>query len=408
MIQDWLNIDWDQFHFLRPEFLYLIIGVLVILVIGLFSFRDEEKWKKSIAKHLRPYVIQKGSVRFRRIMHILMSFALAIGCVGLAGPTWSEEEVPGQILETPVVIALDMSQSMMASDIQPNRLERAKFKIMDLLEANPRARVALIGFAGTAHTVVPLCQDYNIIKSHVNSLSPDLLPFQGTDIEATLFLTDSITKITEAPSQLVLMTDDINDELFRLLQIYSTREGKFVELIPMNTLSGAEVPNKRGRGAMKDANGEVVYSKLDTKVLSKIESLENVHVNRLTLDNSDVEHMANLISGKLNFQEQSDVQENNWQDRGWLLIVPLVIFMLAWFRKGFVVYGFLMLFTLNSCSDESNFQDLWYTKDYQGQQLENEGRYQEAGDMYEDPMRSGVAYYKAGDYESAVEEFSKD
>ncbi|MCT4623510.1 MAG: magnesium chelatase, partial [Schleiferiaceae bacterium] len=123
---------------------------------------------------------------------------------------------------------------------------------------------------------------------------------------------------------------------------------------------------------------------------------------------SDVEHMANLISGKLNFQEQADVQENNWQDRGWLLILPLVIFMLAWFRKGFVVYGFLMLFTLNSCSDESNFQDLWYTKDYQGQQLENEGRYQEAGDMYEDPMRSGVAYYKAGDYESAVEEFSKD
>jgi Ca-activated chloride channel family protein len=81
----------------------------------------------------------------------------------LAGPTWKKIELPGQELETPLVILLDLSQSMLSDDLQPNRLERAKFKISDLVGHHPQARAALIGFAGTAHTIVPLTRDYEII-----------------------------------------------------------------------------------------------------------------------------------------------------------------------------------------------------------------------------------------------------
>lgn len=404
---DWLNIDWGKFHFLRPEYLWLLIPVAVLFLIGFFSFRDEEKWKKSIAAHLRPYVIQKGSGKLRMVMHTLLTLFVTIACLGLAGPTWNEVEVPGKILETPVVIALDLSQSMMATDIQPSRLERAKFKIKDLLDANPHARIALIGFSGTAHTIVPLCTDYNIIKSHLTSLSPNVLPFAGTDVEAALFLTDSITKVSDAPSRLILVTDDFDDSTFDLLQSYVNKGNRTVEILPMNTPSGADITYRNSKRIRKDKAGNPIHSALNSQVLSKLASVEAIHVNKLTLDNSDMVHITDLISKSLNFQEKADKKENLWVDRGIWLVIPLALFLLLWFRKGFVIYSFL-LFGLTACTSETSFKDFFFTKDYQAQQLYNVGNYSKAAETFEDPMRKGVAYFKAGDYESAISAFSQD
>ena len=404
---NWVNIDWNKFHFLRPEYLWLLIPLAALLIIGFFSFRDEEKWKKSIAPHLRPYVIQKGSGMLKVLMHSMLTLFIAIACLGLAGPTWNEVEVPGKILETPVVIALDLSQSMMSTDIQPNRLERAKFKINDLLNANPRARIALIGFSGTAHTIVPLCTDYKIIKSHLGSLSPSVLPFAGTDVEAALILADSITKISDAPSRLILITDDFDEEVFDLLQIYVGKGNKTVEIIPMNTPSGADITYRNSKRIRKDKEGKAIRSALNTKTLSKLASIEGIHVNRLTLDNSDMVHVADLIAESLTFQEKADKKEDLWVDRGILLVIPLALFLLFWFRKGFVVYSFL-LFGLTACSSETSMKDFFFTKDYQAQQLYDEGEFLKAAETFEDPMRRGVAYFKAGDYESAISAFSQD
>ncbi len=280
-MEEWMNIDWESFHFLRPTFLWLLAGIAFLFLIGFLSFRDEEKWKKSIAAHLRPYVIQKGSTRFRMVMHSLLAIFMVIACLGLAGPTWNEIEVPGKTLDTPVVIALDMSQSMMATDIQPNRLERAKFKIIDLLDANPHARIALIGYAGTAHTIIPLCTDYNIIKSHLTGLNPSVLPFPGTDLEAALNLTDGITQVTDAPSRLILISDAFDDEAFDLLRAYVAKGNRTVELLAMNTPSGAPVPMRNSKRSQKDENGEVVHSALNRKVLQKLGALESIHLNQL-------------------------------------------------------------------------------------------------------------------------------
>ncbi|MGB0391626.1 MAG: magnesium chelatase, partial [Salibacteraceae bacterium] len=103
---DYLHIDWENFHFLRPELLWILVPLIVVFLLGLFSFKNEEKWKKAIAPHLREYVIEKGSNTIRLWMHLLLFILLGLACVGLAGPTWKEIEVPGKILETPVVIAL--------------------------------------------------------------------------------------------------------------------------------------------------------------------------------------------------------------------------------------------------------------------------------------------------------------
>ena len=408
-MNDFLHIDWENFHFLRPVLLWLFLPLGIILVVSLLGAKEDIKWKKVIAPHLRPYMIKKGSESLKKWMQIFLVLILSMATIGVAGPTWKMSEVPEKKLETPLVIALDLSQSMMATDIQPNRLERAKFKIKDLLVENPKARVALVGFAGSAHTIVPLTRDYKIINTHLDGLSPVTMPYPGTNLEAALQLTDTLTSVTTATAKLLLLTDDLDNETFELLQKYVSKGNTIVEIIPVNTKSGADVPATSGRSLLKDANGNTVRSSLNSEVLNKLSSVENIHVNYLTLDNSDMELLAKSIRSNLEFNEENEDIENEWQDEGYWLTIPFAFFVLLWFRRGWVVYSLLILVSLSSCSKENtSFKDLWVTADYQAQLMSEKGDYEKAAETYKDPLRKGVAYYKSGNYEDAIEAFQKD
>ncbi|MCK5641197.1 MAG: VWA domain-containing protein, partial [Gammaproteobacteria bacterium] len=408
MADNILHISWENFHFLRPLFLWLLLPAFAVLLIGLSGLSEQVKWKKFITPHLRPYVIQKGSEGKMKWMQSGLFIFLSIVIVGAAGPTWKKIEVPGKTLETPLVIALDLSQSMMATDIQPNRLERAKFKITDLLAANPRARVALVGFAGTAHTIVPLTSDYKIIKSHLDGLSPQMMPYPGTNLEAALVLVDTIIRVTTAPATLLLITDDFTDEIFNLLQRFVNQGETKVEIMPMSTATGANVPSPGSNKLMRNKQGNIVHSALDNSILDKLSSIEKIHINTLTLDKSDMELLAKSISSNLEFKEKDEEKEDDWQDKGLWFAIPFALFILMWFRKGWVIYSLLIMVGLSSCNSNSTFKNLWFTRDYQAQQLYEQGDFEQAADLYSDPLRKGVAYYRAGDYKQAVNGFEQD
>jgi len=407
MFNDLFPIEWSLFHFLRPQFLWLLIPALLLPLLGFLSIQREVRWKKIIAPHLRPYVIQKGNDRAKAVMNILLFFSLSFGILALSGPTWKKVEIPGQELETPMVILLDLSQSMMATDLQPNRLERAKFKIHDLLKHNPRARAALIGFAGTAHTIVPLTKDYEIILSHIDGLKPSIMPFPGSDMEAALVLADTVMSVTEAPGTVLIFSDDFSQPQIPVLREFTSTGNRKIVVVPMNTNQGSKVPAFDGKGSLMDQNGNVVYSSLDEDVLAGLSSLEDVSVQKLTLDDSDVELISAGISENLKFKTQDEEKDDDWRDAGLLLVLPMALLFLLWFRKGWVVYV-LAPILLSSCSADYSFSNLWFTRDYQGQRLMNKGQYDEAAKLFTDPMREGVAYFKAGDYEDAIEAFKVD
>ncbi len=406
-IKEFAHINWEQFHFLRPVFLWILIPVAIILLLNIVTNRNQIKWQSVIAPHLRKYVIQKGSEGLRKWMQLLTMITLSLAVLGMAGPTWKEVEVPGKILETPIVVVLDLSQSMMATDIQPSRLERAKFKLSDFIDANPRARIALVGFSGSAHTIVPLTNDYKIIKSHMSTLTPNVMPFYGSNLEATLDLTDTIINVTSAPATLILFSDDFDKSTFDVLQTFANSGTTKIEIMPFNTIVGANVPSYNGKGFLKN-KGKNVHSKLNTDILNRLDAIENITVHSLTLDNSDMELLAKKIADNIEFKEQDQEKEDDWEDHGLVLIIPFVIVVLISFRKGWVLYSLIFMMTLSSCSENTSFKDLWYTKDYQGQQLLNNGEFAMAGDIFDDPLQSGVAYYKAKNYDAAIAAFSKD
>jgi len=407
MFKDLFPIDWAEFRFLRPDCLWLLIPVLVAPLIGILTYRREVRWTRVIPPHLRPFVITRGNDRARWFMNTAMFIALAFGVFGLSGPTWKKVEAPGQQLETPLVILLDLSRSMMAADLQPTRLERAKFKVSDLLELNPRARTALVVYAGTAHTVVPLTGDYKIIRSHLEGLSPSLMPVPGSNLEAALALADSVTGVTDAPGKVLLFSDDFEDSHLELLQQFTESTGHSVILVPVNTTRGSEVPAAAGGGVLKDQQGNPVFSSLDEDMLSRLGSLEKVGIQRLTLDDSDMELVSREVAENLSFFTDPEEKKDDWRDAGLLLVVPLAVLLLLWFRKGWVVFG-IALIALSSCSGEAGFSDLWFTRDYQGQRLMNKGDFAGSAERFTDPMHKGVAFFRNGDYEGAIEAFRQD
>jgi len=147
---------------------------------------------------------------------------------------------------------------------------------------------------------------------------------------------------------------------------------------------------------------------LNQTILSKLASVENITINELTLDTSDMELLAKNIAADLEFTEKDDEQNEDWEDKGIWFVIPLAFLLVISFRKGWVIYSLLIMVSFGSCSKVETFDDLWFAKNYQGQKLSNKGDYKTAAKTFTDPLRKGVAYYKAGNYDAAIAEFSRD
>jgi Ca-activated chloride channel family protein len=387
-MSDLLSINiWGDFHFLRPTILWLLLPAAIISIISLLTLRETLSWRKSIAPHLRKYVITKGSEGKRKWMQLFLTLFLSIAIFGVAGPSWRKVELPEKTLETPLLIILNLSESMLKTDIQPNRLERAKFKINDLLDANPGARTALMGYAGSAHTIIPLTRDYSIIKSHISSLSPSIMPVAGSNLKEALTLTDTVLKNISAPGNILLFSDYFNDEVSNILQDYSSTHNHKITVLPI-------IP--------------IANTSPETASLKKLESIVNINVAKITLDKSDVELIAKNIRESLQFKDKDLEKEDEWQDDGLWFALPLALFLLMWFRKGWVIYSLFFALITTSCNGDKTFKDLWLSRDYQAQKAYNKGDFESASQLFENHVHKGVAYFKLSDFDKAIDEFSKD
>ncbi|WP_346862480.1 VWA domain-containing protein [uncultured Draconibacterium sp.] len=409
-IKDIAHFNPDQFHLLRPVWLWGFVVVLVVALIIVFTSREDRKWKKVIAPALQPFMFTKekrAAVTFPLIAFVLIS---TIGILALAGPTWEKVDVPGARSEAVLMIAVDCSLSMMAEDVQPNRLERAKFKIRDLLDANPGSKVSLYAYSGTAHTVVPMCNDYRLITHHLESLSPGIMPVQGTNLELLMQLADTTLAKVTAPSTLLLVTDAVDENQALLIEDFVNSSIHRVEVLTLATQQGAQIPKNENKESVSDRNGNIVVSSLDPNVLFQLQKHKRINVNTLTLDNSDMELIAANVRKNLEYQADDEESDEQWKDMGFVLLIFLVLLLPFWFRKGWMIqYSFIpILFFMSSCSGDMSWQNLWYSKDFQGQKLYNNQNYDEAGNTFETEFYKGVAYYKAGNFDAAAQAFEKD
>ena len=394
-----LNINWEQFHFLRPVALYLFIPLAAIAALLILGNKEKKRWKQLIAPALRPFLFTKGNAGAIILPLAFFVLGLSLLILAMAGPTWSKIKVPGQRVQAVTLVIFDLSASMLATDIQPSRLERAKLKISDFLDAKPGAPAGLLAYAGTPHLVLPFTADYSLIKLHAASLANREMPVQGSNTALMMQTVDTLMQRILAPSTLLLITDAITENDAALLENYVKTTPHRLEVLLMSSPAGAPVPGFKQ-----------VHSRQEPSITAGMAQDAKIHITSLTLDTTDVGRIAARVREKLVFEKDEKEDEKNWEDRGALLIWPALLIAWMWFRKGWAIQWCLLagVVTLGGCGVKSREADLWYTRDYQAQVLYNHGEYEEAADRFRSIAHKGAAYFKAGNYEAAAAVFALD
>jgi Ca-activated chloride channel homolog len=264
----------NQFRFDHPDFLYLFLILPILGILYWISYSRKQKalaefGEMNIISQLMPYASFTRPFYKFGILLLALSFII----IGIAGPQFGSKLQTIKRKGVEIIIALDVSNSMMAQDIQPNRLERAKRAISKMVDKLNNDKIGLIVFAGEAYTQLPITTDYASAKLFLSSISTDIVPIQGTAIGAAINLsTKSFTPDSEASKAIIIITDGENHEDDAIAAAKSALEqGIIVHTIAMGLPEGAPIPVSIGsRDFRRDEKGDIVISKLDQQMVEQI------------------------------------------------------------------------------------------------------------------------------------------
>ncbi|TXH68763.1 MAG: VWA domain-containing protein [Thiothrix sp.] len=403
-----------DFHFLYPHAFWFLLLLPPLWFWILRRRKQQSGWHELVDPALAPFVLT-GRERWQSLASLLLfSLITALSVLALAGPAWEKKEVPVFRQQQALVIALDLSASMYAQDLSPNRLEQARFKVMDILQKRKGEQTALVVFAGDAFPVSPLTDDIKTIEAQMKNLTPDIMPVQGgalgLAIERSLELLQQASAKT---GNILLITDGMTDDAQALKAAsLAVTQGVNVSVLGIGSVTGAPIPLANG-GFLQDAHGKTVMPKLDVTSLKALAQAGNgvyatagigdADVNRLTSAWESKAGEQNLISGG---QRQVDT----WVNAGvWLVlgILPLVALL---FRRGWLLSLSLVVLCLPQAQpvQASIWTDLWATPDQQAQAALQAGQAKQASELFKDPNWKAAASYKAGDFEQAAKLYSAD
>jgi Ca-activated chloride channel family protein len=403
---------WAALHFLRPQWLWLILAAPLLYLS--FSFRDDvrSRWKRYIDPELLDHLIvsQRRRWRFRPIH--MISLLILLGAIAIAGPAWKREQPPFTEDKAPLVIVLDLSETMNAIDLDPTRLERAKLKLRDLLKVRNGGRTALFVYANTTNMVLPFTTDDSLFDLYLNSLSTSLMPIQGKDTGKALRAVEDFLKDEPVPGTILFVTDGIEPKaLPAFRQVTSQQEENQNDILVMGVGTSAGGPvHTTGNNFLTDATGRRVYAKLDVNALRSLSRI-NIAATTLTLNDDDIKWVQRRVQHHLEAVQQKN-SKTRWIDEGYWFTFPIAAIAVFWFRKGWTVRwtstAFAMLLILPPGNVPSSFSwmDLWLTHDQQGRYYFEKGDYQKAADKFDDPLWRGLAYARSGDYQSALNAFA--
>ena len=403
----------DTFHFLRP---WWFLGLLpVVAVIGFYTWRKRNagNWETIINPELLPFLLQGSGGKHALSGPWLVAFMISAWifcCLGLAGPAWQQLPQPVHKQDSALVVVLDLSPSMLAEDISPNRLVRARYKLIDILTRRTEGVVGLIVYGGDSHTVSPLTEDSNTIVSMVPVLEPNLLPETGSNVEEGLASAiDLAMNGGYQQADILLVTDGIDKSALSNIAPIISGEGNYrLSILGVGTTDGAPIPSFAG-GFIKKA-GNVIVAKLNVGTLRKIAANNGGSYQTLSADDRDIDNLlAGMDSLLTNSTRETDRSFDLWDDQGYWLVLLLLPVLLLSFRKGSVVVILIApLLFIAQPVEAIEWQDLWQTPDQQASEAMKAENYEAAKDLFEDSRWRGSAAFKAGDFDQAIADFSQD
>lgn len=404
----WLH-EFSALHFLRPWWL----AALVLLPALAWWWRRRQHgrsaWQALVDPHLLPRLLEPGGDRRSRIGYGLAVLAYVIAVLALAGPSWRQSEQPLWQNRTSLVIALDLSTSVLAGDLPPSRLAQARAKLATLLRERNDGQVGLVVFAADAFTVAPLTDDAANVALYLDALQPDVMPRDGQRAgEAIAWSAQLLRRAGATSGDIVLLTDRADAAAFSAAA-EAAASGYRVSALGLGTEAGA--PYRRD-------GGDIASARLDPASLRRLAARGNGRYVPLANDDADLRALGLLDPGRADAIGKGKAGLA-WRDEGYWLLPLLMLLALFAFRRrsgGVLVLVLCAAAPLGS----ARAADPWrrpdqaeYARLQRGNEAYRKGDYQSAARQYTG-IGSATAHYnrgnalaKAGQYPQAIDAYDQ-
>lgn len=438
MLATEIGLEW-----LRPWWLLAFIPMAILVWMAWQTKAKQGAWHKVIEPKFQNLLLGEGNKEQFTLSHKLSLMSLGVIwsllILILAGPTFKAVEIPAQKSQQGTVIVLDLSLSMLADDLAPNRLTQVKYKLTDLIKANPQESIGMVAYAGTAHTITPISEDNQTLLSLLPSLNPLIMPEYGSN--PVLGLEKAKELLTGAHitnGHILWITDDIEENQLTTVRNFFQQNNYSLSLLTVGTESGGliQIPNY---GVLKDDNDSVVLAPLPAQRLLQLSQSLQAPIEALRIENNQFDQLLSQAP-TLGSSEPTDSSKLEKKpvlhplDQGSALLILLVPLIALIYRRGWL-FSFLLVSILpfasyspNAIADEAEQAGMketltvnssWYqrwdelgsmfqTHDQQAYKAWKRENYAAAEALFETPQWQASALYRLGRYEEAAKLFARD
>ncbi len=385
--------------FARPLWLLGLLPAAVLLVSLYRRGWRRSGWEQLLPAHLHPWLLQQHAGGHHRLRFAALGLTWALALLALAGPQLETTSEPRRLQDSSLVIVLDVSRNMLSNDLSPSRLQRARYKIRDVLQEHADSEVALVAFAGSAHRVAPLSSDHDTLASLLAALEPNIMPAEGQDIgQALLLARQMLEQRPRSSSQILLVTSGLDSAGRAALAEHAQALGSQLAILGVGTSSGAPVPLAEG-GFMRDEQGRILLPRLNGQQLAAVARQHGARYHGISTSDRDIDYL--LQHGRATASAEPGAQRLLVDQGHWLVLLLLPIAALG-ARRGWL--GLLLCAALLPAPPAQAFswQDLWLRPDQQAMQLLDQQQPAAAAERFLDPAWHAWALYQAGQYPQAA------
>lgn len=413
----------ESFHFLNPQWLWLLLPTGLVLWRLWRRADGDNPWRRVLEPGLQPLLLDSADDQGRRGQRhwlALLAVGWLLAVLALANPAWERVPSPVYASQSARVVVLDLSLSMLARDIAPDRLTRARFKVEDILRLAGEGQVGLVVFAGDAFSVTPLTRDEGTLRSQLRVLEPGIMPVQGS--RADLGLRQAGQLLRQAglqQGQVLLLADGVEGDAAAVAAAELRQQGYRVGVLGVGTAEGAPLTNAEGRW-LYAADGQVIVPRLEERKLREIAAEGDGLFVTISDDDSDVRALLGGATAAPEGGPMDEAQAPRWKERGpWLVVLLLPLAALA-FRRGWLFSVAFCALSLTppepalaasqAIAEQTGpgyWERLWRTPEQRADRALRNGDFELAATLSEEPLRRGVAKYRRGEYAAALADFEQ-
>lgn len=393
-------------HFLRPQWLLALLALPLLAWWWRRRRMRQSAWRDAVDSHLLPHLLEGHSSARANGALWLGLFGVALAVCALAGPSWQRVEQPLWQSRAPLVVALDLSSATLATDLPPSRLAQARAKLATLLRERAGGQVGLIAFADDAYTVAPLTDDAGNIALFLDSLTPDIMPVDGSRADHAIERSARLLRQAGFDRGDVLLLTDHADATARNAAASAARDGYRVSALGLGTAAGA---------AYRDADGRIAQARLDADSLRALAKAGGGAYAALAAGDGDLATLGVLDPRQAGTIASHGEKTALWRDQGYWLLLPLLLLALFAFRRGGALAAVLLCVLLPLQPAHAAGVDWWQRADQQAYQRLEQGAqayrkqdFASAEKNWEGLPSADAAYNrgnalaKQGDYDAAI------